>query len=128
VKGYATHESRTLGEVTAARAAAMRAKEPRERSEAEARLTSALGLVNAVAEDYPDLRASESFEQLQKELAELEDEIHAARRIYNGNVETYNTRIQVFPNSIVAGRGFEPRAFFRLESAAERAVPAVSFE
>jgi LemA protein len=127
VKGYAAHERTTLTEVTEARAAAMAASDPADVARAEGKLTSALGNINALAEQYPDLRAAESFQGLQAQLAQLEDEIQASRRIYNANVENYNTRIQVFPNSLLAGSSFEEREFFVLDSPAERLVPAVSF-
>ena len=82
----------------------------------------------AVAEQYPQLRAADNFTQLQAQLAEIEDEIQASRRIYNSNVQIYNTRQQVFPNSLVAARGnFQPREFFEIEVASEREVPQVSF-
>jgi LemA protein len=81
-----------------------------------------------VAEQYPQLRAADNFIRLQAELSEVEDEIQASRRIYNSNVQIYNTRQQIFPNSIVAARGdFSPREFFEIEVAAEREVPQVSF-
>jgi LemA protein len=128
VKGYAAHERTTLGNVVEARAAAISASGRHAREEAEGRLSSALDGIRVVAEDYPELRASEGFQRLQAQLAELEDEIQASRRIYNGNVEDYNTLLQVFPNSLVAGRSFRPREFFRLETPAERAVPVVAFE
>src|SRR3954467_13830258 len=86
VKGYAAHERETLQGVTEARLAAVEAGEPAAVERAEARLTSALGGINALAEAYPQLRASESFQRLQTELAAIEDEIQAARRIYNSNV------------------------------------------
>jgi LemA protein len=127
VKGYATHESTTLAAVTQARAAAMQAGTGEERSQAEGRLTSALDGIKVVAEDYPELRASQSFQSLMTELSELEDQIQAARRIFNSNVNDYNTRIQVFPNSLVAGAKFTPRELFQLDSPAERAVPVVAF-
>ena len=127
VKGYAAHERGTLTEVTEARAAAMRASNPAEVARAEGALTTALGHINALAEQYPDLRAAENFQGLQTQLAQLEDEIQAARRIFNANVQSYNTRIQVFPNSLLAGSTFEERGFFVLDSPAERLVPAVSF-
>jgi LemA protein len=127
VKGYAAHEKATLSAVTEARAAAMSAGTNAERSAAEAQLTGALDGIRIVAEDYPELRASESFRALQGELSELEDQIQAARRIYNANVNAYNTRIQLFPNSVVAGRSFTARDLFQLDSPAERAVPAVAF-
>jgi LemA protein len=127
VKGYAAHERSTLTEVTDARAAAMRADDPAEVARAEGALSSALGNINALAEQYPDLRAAENFQSLQAQLAQLEDEIQASRRIYNSNVQNYNTRIQIFPNSLLAGRTFTDREFFELDSPAERLAPAVSF-
>jgi LemA protein len=127
VKGYAQHERETLTAVTAARAEAIAASEPGGVAKAEARLTSALGGIHAVAEQYPELRASDEFRDLEAQLALLETEIQAARRIYNANVQAYNTRIQIFPNSLIAGRSFHPREFFQLDSPAERAVRAVAF-
>jgi LemA protein len=126
VKGYAAHERGVLEEVTSARAAAVAATDAGGQAQAEASLTSALGGIRAVAEQYPELRASENFQRLQAELAQIEDEIQAARRIYNGNVRAYNTLIQIFPNSLLAG-GQQARPFFELDSPAERAVPAVAF-
>jgi LemA protein len=126
VKGYAAHESGVLEEVTRARTAAVAATDSEQQNKAEATLTSALGGIRAVAEQYPQLRASENFQKLEAELAQIEDEIQAARRIYNANVRAFNTRIQIFPNSLIAG-GYQPRHFFEIEDAAERAVPAVAF-
>ena len=127
VKGYAEHESATLAAVTQARSAAMGAGAGSERSAAEERLTSALDGIRVVAEQYPELRASQNFQTLMAQLSELEDQIQAARRIFNANVNAYNTRIQLFPNSLVAGGKFTPRELFQLDSPAERAVPAVAF-
>ena len=130
VKGYASHESQTLQNVTEARAGAMRADNapPAERAKAENVLSSALGGIRVVAEQYPNLRAAENFQSLQAELSEIEDELQASRRIYNSNVQIYNTRIQIFPNSIIAGTGgFQPREFFEIDVESERAVPQVSF-
>jgi LemA protein len=130
VKGYAAHEQQTLTTVTDARSQAMAADNapPQQRAQAESSLTSALGGIRAVAEQYPQLRAADNFRQLQSELSAIEDEIQASRRIYNSNVQIYNTRIQVFPNSLVAARGdFRPREFFEIEVASEREVPHVSF-
>jgi LemA protein len=128
VKGYAAHERATLEAVTEARGAAEAAAEPGAVERAEAKLTSALGAVNALAEAYPELRAAESFQRLQAELAEIEDEIQASRRIYNANVQHYNTSIQVFPTLLIAGpMSFNAREFFEIEVAAERAVPQVAF-
>jgi LemA protein len=126
VKGYAAHESGVLEEVTRARAAAVAATDSEQQGKAEASLTSALGNIRAVAEQYPQLRASENFQQLQAELAQIEDQIQAARRIYNANVRAFNTRIQIFPNSLLAG-AYQARHFFELDDPAERAVPAVAF-
>jgi LemA protein len=101
---------------------------PQQRAQAESGLSTALGGIRAVAEQYPQLRAADNFRQLQSQLAEIEDEIQASRRIYNSNVQIYNTRIQVFPNSLVAARGdFRPREFFEIEVASDREVPQVSF-
>jgi LemA protein len=80
-----------------------------------------------VADEYPELRASERFRALQAELSQLEDRIQAARRSYNSSVTTYNTIIQVFPNSMVAGSAYTARDLFQLDSPAERGVPAVAF-
>jgi len=128
VKGYAQHEQSTFEKVTQARAAAMQAQGPAEASQAEGMLSQALGGLRVVAEQYPELRATENFQQLMRNLSELEDEIQASRRIYNSNVQAYNTKIQVFPNSIIANSGgFTPREFFEIEVAAEREAPDVSF-
>jgi LemA protein len=128
VKGYAAHERETLQAVTDARAKAMAASGPVAAGAAEGSLGQALGRLFAVAEAYPQLRATENFQQLQAELANTEDQIAAARRIYNGNVQSYNTKIQVFPNSIVAGMGhFTPREFFEITDAADREPVTVDF-
>src|ERR671923_1885111 len=128
VKGYATHERETFEKVTQARAAAMQASGPAEAGQAEGQLTAALGGLRVVAEKYPELRATENFQQLQRQLSELEDEIQASRRIYNSNVQAYNTKIQIFPMSIVASQGgFTAKEFFEIEDASDREVPEVSF-
>jgi LemA protein len=128
VKGYAAHERETLQSVTVARLAAVEAEEPAAVERAEARLSGALGGINALAEAYPELRASESFQQLEAELTGIEDEIQAARRIYNSNVQRYNTRTRQFPSMVVAGMlSFAPRDFFEVDRPAERAVPQVAF-
>jgi LemA protein len=128
VKGYAAHERQTLENVTAARAAAVAATGPEAQAQAENQLTGALRQLFAVAENYPQLRATENFQQLTNNLSELEDEIQASRRIYNSNVQSYNTKIQIFPNSIIARQGgFEARTFFEIETAADREPVQVSF-
>jgi LemA protein len=128
VKGYATHEQKTFENVTKARGAAMQAEGVQQTAQAESMLSQALGGLRVVAEQYPDLRATENFQQLQRQLSELEDEIQASRRIYNSNVQSYNTKIQQFPMSIVANQGgFEDKEFFEIEDATDREVPQVSF-
>ena len=128
VRGYATHERETFEKVTQARAQAMQATGPAQASAAEGLLNAALTDLRAVAEQYPDLRATENFQQLSRNLSELEDEIQASRRIYNSNVQAYNTKIQIFPNSVVASSGgFTEREFFEITDAAEREPVQVSF-
>ena len=128
VKGYAQHERETFEKVTQARAAAMQAQGPAEAGQAEGLLSQALGGLRVVAEQYPELRATENFQQLSRNLSELEDEIQASRRIYNSNVQSYNTDIEQFPGSIIANQGgFTAREFFEIEDAAEREPVSVSF-
>ncbi len=128
VKGYAEHEQQVFAKVTAARADAMSSRGVGETSKAEGQLSAALTDLRAVAENYPTLRATENFQQLTRQLTEIEDEIQASRRIYNSNVQSYNTKIQVFPNSVIAGQGgFTPREFFEITDAAEREPVQVSF-
>lgn len=128
VKGYAGHEKSTFENVTKYRSMAMQATGPAERAEAEGQLTTALKSLFAVAENYPQLRASENFTALQKSLSEIEDNLQNARRYYNAVVRDLNTAIQSFPSNLVAGMfGFQPRAFFQLDATAEREAPAVKF-
>jgi len=128
VKGYAGHEKSTFENVTKYRSLAMQATGPAERAQAEGQLTMALKSLFAVAENYPQLRASENFTALQKSLAEIEDNLQNARRYYNAVVRDLNTTIQSFPSNLVAGMfGFQPRAFFELDAPAEREAPAVKF-
>ncbi len=128
VKGYAEHESQTFEKTTKARAEAMAAESVGDTAQAEQKLTQALADLRAVAENYPTLRATENFQQLSRNLSELEDEIQASRRIYNSNVQAYNTDIEQFPGSIIANQGgFTAREFFEIEDAAEREPVSVSF-
>ncbi|MEZ5075359.1 MAG: LemA family protein [Solirubrobacterales bacterium] len=128
VKGYATHEQTVFTKTTEARAEAMKATTVEATQQAEAKLSGALADLRAVAENYPQLRATENFQQLQRNLNEIEDEIQASRRIYNSNVQAYNTKIQIFPNSIVANSsGFTAREFFEIEDGAEREPVQVKF-
>jgi LemA protein len=129
VKGYATHESQTFEKTTQARAEAMKAQTVEDTAAAEQKLTQALADVKAVAENYPDLKATENFQQLSRNLSELEDEIQASRRIYNSNVQSYNTDIEQFPGSIVANQGnFTKREFFEIEDPGDREPVSVSFD
>ena len=126
VKGAAGYERGTLEAVIEARSRAMNAQGPAARGEAEGALTAALRQFFALAESYPQLRAVESFGQLQASLTQLEDAIQNARRYYNAVVRDLNTRIQQFPANLVAGLfGFASREFFQLDADREREVPVV---
>lgn len=117
VKGYAAHERGVFEEVTKARANALNAQGVAETAKAESQFENALKSLFAVAENYPDLKASQNFIQLQEELVDTEDKIQASRRFYNGVVRDFNTKRTVFPNNIVAGiLGFnKDKEFFELE-------------
>ena len=129
VKGYAAHESEVFEKATKARAEAMSAQGVGDTAQAEQKLTGALTDLRAVAENYPTLRATENFQQLSRNLSELEDEIQASRRIYNSNVQSYNTDIEQFPGSIVANQGnFTKREFFEIEDPGDREPVSVSFD
>lgn len=128
VKGYAAHERGTLEGVVAARNRAMTTEGPAAKAEAEGMLTQALRQVFALAEAYPQLRAVESFNQLQMTLNQLEDTIQNARRYYNAVVRDLNTAIAQFPTNILANTfNFKPREFFEISAPAEREVPKVTF-
>ena len=127
VKGYATHERGTFDELTRLRAQTG-TQDIAERAQTEAAITAAIGKVMAVAEAYPDLKASANFQQLQGNLNNIEDQLQLARRYYNGTVRDYNVAIQQFPSSIVASSGgFTAQPFFQIDNAADRDVPKVSF-
>jgi len=130
VKGYASHESATFEAVTAARAGAVSAGatgDPAKVGPAENVLSQTLRSLFAVSENYPQLRAVESFLQLQEQLTATEDKLEYARRLYNTTGRDYNIALQSFPRNLMAGPfGFHPVAFFQTEEA-ERAVPAVNF-
>jgi LemA protein len=128
VKGYAAHEKDTFENISKWRSAAMSATGPEARSQAENQLTGALRQLFAVAEAYPQLRASEQFTGLQNSLQEVEDAIQNARRYYNAVVRDYNTKIQSFPGNVFAGMfGFQAKQFFELTAPAEREAPQVKF-
>jgi LemA protein len=130
VKGYAAHERQTFESVTQARAAAVTASttgDPRQIAPAESALSQAIRSLMVVAENYPQLRAVESFNQLQEELTATEDKIAFARRYYNGSVRDYNIALQSFPRNLVASTlGFKAAPFFQADDA-DRAAPTVSF-
>jgi LemA protein len=130
VKGYAAHERGTLDEVVKARNVAMAAQGPAQQAAAENMLTGALRQLFAVAEAYPDLKASANFQQLQAELTDLENKIAASRRFFNNAVQEYNSGIQRFPAALFASTfGFAPKTFFDLgdERAAVGEAPPVKF-
>lgn len=126
VKGYTKYERNVLEEVTNIRTKSFNAKDIKEKSEAESKLSGAIKTLFAVAESYPDLKASANFLDLQKNLSQIEDEIQLSRRYYNGNVRNYNIRVQSFPSNLVAGIfNFKEAAFFEIEYATERKAPEV---
>jgi len=128
VKGYAAHEKGTFENIARYRSAAMSATTPAEKSQAEGQLTQALRGLLAVAENYPQLQASQQFTSLQGSLSEIEDAIQNSRRYYNAVVRDLNTKVVTFPSNIVAGMfGFQQRQFFELETPEDKQVPAVKF-
>jgi LemA protein len=128
VKGYATHEKDTFENIAKFRSLAMQATGPADKAVAEGQLTGALKSLFAVAENYPQLQASQEFTALQGSLNEVEDNIQNARRYYNAVVRDYNTKVQSFPTNIIAGMfGFSVRQFFEMENAADRENVAVKF-
>src|SRR3989344_3145904 len=121
VKGYMTHEQGTLTKLTEARTAAMAVHDKKdatlaEKEQAENMLSGTLKTLFAVTENYPDLKASQNFLQLQDEISDTENKIQAARRFYNGNVRDFNTKIQVFPTNMIAGMlKFKAYEFFEAQ-------------
>jgi LemA protein len=130
VKGYAKHEDSVFTKVTEARTAAIAAEKTgstKESAQAENMLSGALKSVFAVAESYPDLKASDNFKKLQDELTDTENKIEASRRFYNGNVRDFNTKIQLFPNNIAAGI-LNAKEFDSFEAGeSEKVAPEVKF-
>jgi LemA protein len=127
VKGYASHESKTLEAVIQARNFAMSPHGPAEQGQAENMLTGALKSLFAVAEAYPDLKANQGFLDLQDKLADAENKIAYARQFYNDTVMSFNTAIQRFPAMLIAGvMGFSAREYFEAEPEADN-VPQVQF-
>ncbi|NCU31034.1 LemA family protein [Candidatus Saccharibacteria bacterium] len=126
VKGYAAHEKQVFEDVTKARTAVLDATQhgPAATAKAENQFESTLKSLFAVAEAYPQLRASENFQQLQAELVDTEDKIQASRRFYNGGVRDLNTKVKMFPNNLIAGMlGFKEREFFEVEDMASIEKP-----
>lgn len=130
VKGYAGHERELLEKVTEARTRAMAAEQsgnPKQIGQAENFLSSTLKSLFAVSENYPDLKASANFLELQRELRDTEDKVQAARRFYNTNVRDLNTKIESFPDKIIAQSfAFKPMEFFEIGEA-ERETPRINF-
>jgi LemA protein len=131
VKGYASHEKEALENVIKARAAAMSAKEsgdPQKMGQAENMLSGTLKSLFALSENYPDLKASTNFLELQRELRDTEDKVQASRRFYNTNTRDLNTKIETFPTNLIAKIfGFAKVDFFEVEGAEERQAPQVKF-
>lgn len=133
VKGYARHESGTLENVIRLRnqAAGMggQGHATEQRAQAEEQLSTAVRQLMVTVEAYPDLKANANFVELQRQLADTEDRIAAGRRYYNANVRNYNTRIESFPTSLLAGMfRFERASYFEVNDAAVRTAPTVSFD
>lgn len=127
VQGYASHERNLFERVAQLRTEAHRGGDTHERRDAERDLSKAVGRLLAVAEQYPELKANESFLQLQQQLTETEDRIQASRRFFNGNVRDYNNQVQQFPSNLVArGFRFQAHEYFELPSAGERFAPVAS--
>ncbi|MEK7502989.1 MAG: LemA family protein [Patescibacteria group bacterium] len=131
VKGYASHEKQAFENVTEARAKALGAEakgNPKEMAQAENALSGTLKTLFAIAENYPDLKANVNFLDLQRELSDTENKIQASRRFYNSNVMEFNTRIHLFPTSIIAGAfKFEKTDFFELQDGKEKEPIPVKF-
>lgn len=128
VKGYAKHEKSVFSEVTKARSALMQAGSLESKAKASDALTGALGKLFAVAESYPELKADQTFMQLQKELSDTEDKVAYSRQYYNSTVMDYNVRIKVFPNTLIASQlGFSEKKFFGATDEERKSVK-VSFE
>lgn len=128
VKGYASHEKEVFENVTRTRSEGINAHSVKEQEKAENKISQALGRLFAVAENYPDLKASSNFQNLQEQLSKIENDIQMSRRYYNGAVRENNIYIESFPSNMVAGLfSFRKADYFELDSDVERAVPKVTF-
>ena len=128
VKGYASHESKVLESVAAARSGYMNAKTPEEKMEADNALTGTLKTLFAVAESYPELKANQNFSKLQEDLKGTEDKIAFSRQFYNDAVTMYNDKLLVFPNNIIGGMfGFKAVALYKIDNDSAKQAPKVQF-
>ncbi len=128
VKGYMGHERELLEKVTDLRSKSMRTTDPAEKAEVEGALTRSLAQILAVAEQYPDLKASQNFLDLQGQLAEIENDIEMARRYYNGTARNLNIKVESFPSNFIAGMfQFTQAEFFEIEDKKDRQTPQVQF-
>lgn len=127
VKGHAGHERATFDELARLRSASA-PHDVAQRAQTEQAITGAIGKIMAVAEAYPELKASANFQQLQSDLANIEDQIQLARRYYNGAVRDFNVSTEQFPSSLIANAGnFKPAPFFQIDNSADRGAPMASF-
>jgi len=128
VKAYASHERSLFEEIASRRAGSINASDVSGQANAERALSGSLGKLMALAEAYPDLKANQNFLELQKQLAEIEDQIQMSRRYYNGAVRNLNISIQSFPDVVVArSLGFREEPFFELDNRSEAAAPQIGF-
>jgi LemA protein len=128
VKGYASHERTTFDELARLRSEGQGQADVAARAQTEQAITAAIGKVMAVAEAYPELKASANFQSLQSDLGVIEDQIQMARRYYNGAVRDFNVMIEQFPSNFIANSGgFKPGQFFQIDDPADRTAPKVSF-
>jgi LemA protein len=129
VEGFMTHEKNVLQSIVEGRKRCLETNNPRERGEQEGRLSGAISNLFALAENYPDLKASQNFMQLQKSLSKVEDEIQLSRRYYNGTVRDFNVLIESIPSNLVAQQfGFQLADYFELEDISDRSSPEISIK
>lgn len=123
VKGYVKHEKTVFNDVTKARSALMGAQSPKEKAQADNMLTGALKSLFAVAEAYPELKASANFQELQRQLEDTEDKVAYSRQFYNSNVLDFNAKVQMFPSNLIANAfSFKAFEFFEAEEEAKKSV------
>lgn len=128
VKGYAAHEKQLFEDIAEKRNQSIKADTVKEKSEAENQLSGTLRTLFAVAEAYPELKANQNFSELQKSLADIEEQLQLARRYYNGTVRDFNNKIETFPNVLISGAfGFKKYDFFEVQDDKEKKAPEVKF-